>query len=349
MIEYRHEAAMAIAVINKTSKIAFSAIQLDDIPKLRSVFEENVRFWGMAEDIIDYVSRDTDALLYNQLVCLIDPQPLREYARKLKKETLLSLALMDLSDSIDMLHQYGNQLDADNRLHPTLNAHLADAETIELLDRAVRDGLLTRDYQPKTTTKVYQLKLIAMAIISIRGFKTRNRWCHFDDQWELGNKHLAKTVIPLSKGAAIYRISNLYPEADFHAMLSKPAEGKKLLRTHFTEQGVAVLCKQLKAGGFLDARTCEETFQAVTGFGSGIPCPLNWTGSFDSLVYFAKEAFGDLNPKVLTLAAQWFLLHKKPVNHGTMKTKSSKINRAPDKYGFIPIIDSYIKRALEIR
>lgn len=348
MMEFRYEVALAIATINKVSKEVCYAIEVDRKAEVKTAIESDSSYRSMAEDIIKFLKNEQDSILYEQLICLPNSKPILKYATGLKSDTMLILHLSDLATAIDMLQKYAYELRRENSPYPDLEPFLANDETAELLKRAVNAGILTEDYQPKKNIKMYQLKLIALAIIEIQGFKTRDRWCHFDEQWKLGTAVLARTKIPLSKGNDLYRITKLYPEVDFYKLLSA-TEKIELFNTHFSENGAVELCKALKKHDFLDKKTNEDTFLAIMGLRSIPPHQVNWVGSFDSLVYFCREAFSDLTPNMLQLTARWFTLDGNDINHGTLKTKSSRVARMPEKYGFIPLLSTLISKAVTKR
>lgn len=345
-MEFRYEVALAIATINKVSKEVCYAIEIGKQAEVKNALETKISYRSLAEDIIKFLKNEQDSILYEQLICLPNSKPILKYATGIKSDTMLILHLSDLATCLDMLQKFGYELRHDNSPYPDLEPFLANDETAALLGRAVKAGVLTEDYLPKKGTKMYQLKLIAMAIIEIQGFKTRDKWCHFDEQFKVGDKLLARTKIPVSKGNDIYRISKLYPEVDFYRLMSTNEEAAPLFQTHFSEIGALELCKALKKHDFLDKKTSEDTFLAIMGLRTIPPHEINWIGSFDSLVYFVREAFSDLNPNMLHLTARWFTLDGKEINHGTMKTKSSRIARMPEKFSFIPLLSTLIGKAV---
>ena len=58
--------------------------------------------------------------------------------------------------------------------------------------------------------------------------------------------------------------------------------------------------------------------------------------------------FMELNPSFAHLTANWFTNNNANVNYGTIKTKSSQLNRFPERYDFIPLIDDLILQAKQI-
>lgn len=346
MMEFRYEVALAIATISKVSKEVCYAININNEAEVKNAIESKTSFRSMAEDIIHFIKDEQDSLLYEQLICLPNPKPILKYISYVKSNTLLVLHLSDLANSLEMLQTFGYELRKKHSPYPKLEPFLANDETAELLGRAVKAGILDEDYQPRKSIKLYQLRLIAIAIIEIQGFKTRDKWCHFNEQWKLDEGLLARTKIPLSKGNEIYRITKLYPEVDFYGILSPNIKPSELFRTKFSVEGAIELCKSLKKHDFLSKRVSEESFLAIMGLMSIPPSAIDWIGSFDSLVFFIREAFGDLNPNMLYLTARWFTLDGNDINHGTMKTKSSRIARMPEKYGFIPLLSALISKAI---
>ena len=103
-----------------------------------------------------------------------------------------------------------------------------------------------------------------------------------------------------------------------------------------------------EVGTNIDAKVSTESFLAIMKLLRIPPSPINWTGSLNSLIYFTREMFMELNPSFAHLTANWFTNNNANVNYGTIKTKSSQLNRFPERYDFIPLIDNLILQAKHI-
>ena len=74
--------------------------------------------------------------------------------------------------------------------------------------------------------------------------------------------------------------------------------------------------------------------------------PINWIDrGYNSLIYFAKEAFGALNPDILLRLCDCFTCNGKQINHSSLKSRSSYVYRNKDQWDFVPVIDGIIARA----
>jgi len=342
----RHEAAMAIARINMVSKKVAHGSRLRCISDIEDALEENYDFGFMEDELLEYLKEDQDPILFNQVLSFVDTDLIIKFKNSLVDEELKE-RLSRLTDCIENLRAYAKELKKKFRIHPTLVDYLANPETEELLKRAVNAGILTNEYQPAPRTKIYQLKMIAMAIIYIRGIKVRNKWCHFEEQWGVSDKRLSKCEVPISSGREIYKIIKLYPEVDLMSEIDSRAGQEKIFRTPLRKEEAEVLFGLLKDNAFLDPKTDVEDFLSIQGLIRIPPKKINWIESAYSLAYFAKSLFGDMNASLWNLTVKWFTVNSTHLNHGTFKTKSHVLKEHPERYDFIPIIDNIIKQTKE--
>lgn len=342
----RHEAAMAIARINMVSKRVAHGARLRCISDIEDALEANYEFAFMADELLEYLEEDQDPILFNQILSFVSTDDIVKFKNSLVNVELKG-RIASLTDSIERLRSFAQDLQKKFRLHPTLVDYLAKPEIEALLKRAVDAGILTKEYQPAPRTKIYQLKMIAMAIISIQGIKVRNKWCHFEEQWDISDKRLSKCEVPITSGKEIYKIIKLYPEVDLMTEIDSRAGQEKTFRTPLRKEEAEVLFDLLKDNSFLDPKTTVEDFLAIQGLIRIPPKKINWIESAYSLAYFARSLFGDMNASVWHLTVKWFTVNNTHLNHGTFKTKSHVLNEHPDRYDFIPIIDNIIIRTKE--
>ncbi len=343
----RHEAAMAIALINMISKKIAQAVKLESIADIEDAFEididVDINLKQAKEDLTQYISQDKDPILYNQILCMVETSEIRRFADGLVDVELQEM-MIDLSDAIDAMREIAIKLEKDRRKHPYLINELCDKQTEDLLSRAVGVGLLTKEFQPAKGTKIYQLKLIAYAVNIIKGTKVRSRWCHFEKQWNVGDKRLSKGDIPITRGREIYKVAKIYPEVDFNSAIKTRAGHEKTLESPLNPDQAIRLCKLLKKHEFLDKNVNEESFLAVQGLVNIPPHPINWSGSAYSLAYFMKALFSDRNANLWNMTVTWFTVNNETLNHGTFKTKSHVLIVHPERYEFIPLIDRIISK-----
>lgn len=336
---------MAIAVLNKTSKIVHYAARLGLEDEIEEALEGHPDFIQTADDIIGYIDDDRDKRLYDQLNCLVDTKTISDFSAHITDPSTRS-SIDNLVKCINKLKVYAESLySEDYKDFPYLVPYFANEEMKALLMRSVNAGILNEKYQPKKGIKQYHLKLIALAIIKIKDIKTRNKWCHFEKQWNIEDKHLSRCEVPLTRGADVYKISKIYPEVDFFSVFEDRVSQAKAFKTSLKIPQVKILCTLLKEHGFLAGSIQDESVMAIMGLLRIPPQPVDWSGSAYSLVYFVKQLFGDLNPSSLHMAERWFTVKGKTLNHGTIKTKSSTLNRERSRFDFIPIIDDIIREA----
>ncbi len=72
IINERHEAAMAIAIINKVSKLVYDGIRLNSIDAVEYVLSDYPDIEETTESIIDYIEGDKDKKLFDQLNHLVE-------------------------------------------------------------------------------------------------------------------------------------------------------------------------------------------------------------------------------------------------------------------------------------
>ena len=184
--------------------------------------------------------------------------------------------------------------------------------------------------------------MIAIAINAIMKFSFRDKWCHFVEQW---GEEINRCMVPLTKGAAINQIVRLYPEVPLWEKIIPENEGKTL-RNDYSEEQAKKLFTGLMRKGYLGHHTSLESFLSILGMGQAPFTPINWIDrGYNSLIYFAKEAFGTLNPDILLRLCDCFTCNGKQINHSSLKSRSSYVYRNKDQWDFVPVIDGIIARA----
>lgn len=342
----RQEAAMNIATFNKATKLIAGAISLGEEDLIEEAVDCDIDFKNLADNIADYIIDDPDPKLYDQLIHLTDTTLFRKHIAQYPSANY-SIQLKVVMEQIERLVEYGRRVhQARNDSHPGLIDFFANDRAEELFNRAVKANILTEQYMPNKGLQRYQIKVTALCIADALGLKTRNKWCHFDEQW--GTKHIATWPIPETKGVGILRVARLYPEVDIWKLIGgkeiQPnVKRKSTLETTMSKSQACALLKGLIMAGYIDPRTEEENFLGIMGLVKIPPTPINWTGqSLRSLVYFMKTLFSDMNRDVLRQASVRFTYHGNRINHETLKSQSSILNRHLTDDGFIPEIDEII-------
>ena len=108
MIIERHEAAMAIAIINKISKLVYDGIRLNSTDAVEYTLSDHPDFQEITKSIIKYIDGDKDKKLYDQLIYLVDSSLFSKFYKSLKDKKL-KIELSNLMDCLDTLHEYAQQ------------------------------------------------------------------------------------------------------------------------------------------------------------------------------------------------------------------------------------------------
>lgn len=336
--------ALRISVFNKFTKQISYATRLGEEDLLYDLMEQDLNFDAIKSDIITYINMDQDPRLFHELMHLTDTESIHQYIIKSNDEELnawLSLA----ADCIEQLQQFGNEMyrSRNNQYH-NLIPILANDKTVELLNRAVKEGLLDKDFQPIESTSMFQLKLIAIAVMEITNMPNRNRWCKFEEQWNLTGRRLSGISFPLGKSPEIFRVIKLYPEINFMKYMTNQAEPSVTLKTSLSLKQAKKLFGKLMEEGFLDKNTKEETFLAFLGFIKMPFTRINWIAPTQySLIYFSHSLFSDLNARWIKPVCKSFTVNGNELNAETVKSRNSYIHRHRDQYEFINQIDNILK------
>ena len=339
----REETAINIAIINKESKLMAVACRLKDDEEMIRAFMTRTDFPALADSIMEYIRTDPDPLLFEQLLMLPDTTLMHDFLRT-KCRSGAYYKYKERVEAIERLTEFGEEMSRKNLAgFKNLTPFFANVEAQELLQRAVDGGFLNQDYTPRESTRRFQLKLIAMCIIEILGYKHGDTWCRFEELWGV---RIAAWAIPLTKGTAINKVALLYPEVNLLGLIM-PKSSPVTLRTDLTEAQVRKLFKGLIHYGYLGPRTPVESFLVIIGKGDYPFRPLNWIAETqDSLVYFAKKVFGR-TPHLLRKMCDCFTVNGRQLNHETLKNKSSKMERNLYRFDFVPVIDQIIASAIK--
>lgn len=340
----REETAINIAIINKESKLMAVACRLKDEEMMIRAFMTRTDFPALADSIIEYIKEDPDPLLFNQLLMLPDTTLMHDFLRtKCRSGTYYKYK--ERVSAIERLAAFGEEMSRKGSDEfSNLPAFFSNERAQELLQRAVDAGYLDQDYLPRESTQRYQLKLIALCMIEIMGYQHGDKWNHFEDLWGV---EIARRDIPLTKGVAINKIALLYPEVNLYGIIM-PKSNQLALKTDMTEAQARKLFKGLIHYGYLGARTPVESFLVILGMVNYPFRPVNWIAKTqDSLVYFAKRAFGRTNSDLLRRMCDCFTVNGRRLNHQTLKTKSYNLERKLDKYDFVPVINQIIASAIK--
>lgn len=176
---------------------------------------------------------------------------------------------------------------------------LANKQVADLLDRAVKVGLLDEHYQPIPNIKALHLKLIAYAIATICKFK---RPYHlFEKQWNR-NDNTRISACRLPKYAdEYYDTIALYPEVDFSKF--EPEHEISTFYVTQDEQDINAMYENLIKHGYIASDTSFETFKGIVGK-SQFTAPVEWVKGQRQLSFYIQQAFGKYNDKDLWIKGE---------------------------------------------
>lgn len=342
----RSEAALQIALLNKISKQIYSCIMLNDIPGLKQLCREDYDFPAITRRLKNYIQKDPDPILYSQFLKFTETAPIVKYAST-EADFKLAKKLLDISDAVIELRQLAIIIDSKDKPNADLDSVLNTESILELLARATNAGYLQEDFKPSTSTRLFELKLIASAIINIAGLQPRDSWCHFNRLWNVSRKSLAAVAIPLTKGQDIYKVAQLYPEYNVMSVFKKDKD-KPVFKSPFTPEQADLLATMLKKKKYLDKATSNDVFLAIQGLSGVPPMSINWTGPAYSLAYFIKTVYSDLNLKIWSLTGDWFKVKDKAINVQTFKSKVYVLANKAERYDFIAELDKIIADVMRL-
>lgn len=342
----RPEAALLIAQLNKISKQLYSYIVLEQDSLVKSICHEEYDFPSITRRLRSYIQKDSDPILYRQFLKFTETGPIVTYASSVS-DFKVAKCLMEMVETVNALRQMAIMIDSKDKPNECLDDALNNEVILELLARARNAGYLLEDFAAAPSTKMFELKLIASAIIGIANLQPRDSWCHFNRLWNISRKSLGAVAIPLTKGSEIYRVAQLYPEYNVMQTFKKD-NAKPVFKSPFTPEQAEFLATMLKKKKYLDKATSNDVFLAVQGLSAVPPMMINWVGSAFSLAYFIRTVYNDLNLKIWTLTGYWFKVNGKPINVQSYKSKVAVLRQHADRYDFIPELDGIIQNAMNI-
>ena len=337
----RQDAVINIARMRKNSWNVCFALALGDDDILDLTMANCPDFVQMADDIIAYIDSDRDRLLYEYMMQLTDSKPIWDYLRSTHEYHDHDQKLESIAASLDRLWDFANELYRScgkGKLIP----YFCNEKAVALLQRAVDAGILNEDFMPAENTQVFQLKLIAIAFNQIIGCGRRDQWCHFVELW---GRDVNRRIVPLTKGAEIYKIIRLYPEADFTEIMA-PKNNHSKLNTDLTTEQATKLWRLLIRNRYLDKKTTLDDFLSIMDLSYVPYTPVNWTSrGMNSLAYFLMTLFRPLNSDLHKKAVDCFTFNGSSLNYSTLKSKGSYVMKYRDKMDFADMIDGIIDRA----
>ena len=336
----RQKAVINTALLRKHSWNVCYAIMVGNDDLLNLALADGLDYDELAAEIISYVDTDKDRLLFEPLMQLTDSKTIREYIESDQVCRQYDNVLRNLADTLDKLREFGNKLY--RGISGQLTPFFCNDKAETLLQRSVDAGLLTEDFMPAKGTERFQLKLIATAFNAIMGYGVRDKWCHFQELWGCD---FHRSIIPLTKGKAIYEIAQLYQEANLWSLVIPKTKQSKL-KTDLSEKQATKLFQLLRRMGYIEKHTRVENFLSILDLSDYPYSPINWTSEGkNSLVYLAMVLFKPLNPDIHKKVCDCFTYNGHPLNYSTLNTQGSYVMKRRDKFDFVVVIDGIIALA----
>lgn len=296
----RQEAVIAITKMNRFVKQLNYWCELEADINLQVFGEELFQIDSWANDVHEYLKEypitsliglveDIGSVIHvkEYLAAKGDEVPIR------LKETLSSyvINMEALQQELGILKKKGKGR------YANLPTPLANGKAADLLERAVKAGILGKDYQPYEGTSVQKLRVLAFAVSQLMNFNKNHTYVYFDRLWRKVGYRIS--TIPLSvKNTSKYQdILDLYPEVDFSKLIDTKYEGY-VFNSPFDEERKLKLYKELRYQGYIDRSTTKEQFLGIFDTNS-FKKPVNWIRNQRQLAYLVKLAFGSTNHRYL--------------------------------------------------
>lgn len=213
--------------------------------------------------------------------------------------------------------------------YANLPTPLANGKAADLLQRAVKAGLLRKDFQPYDETNSQQLKVLAFAVSRLMGFNRTHTYVYFDRLWHRVGYTLSSIVLSTITRKNFQDVLDLYPEVDFSKLLEITYTGY-VFNSPFDDELKLKLYRELRYQGYIDQSTTKEQFLGIFDTNS-FKKPVNWIRTQRQLAYFVKLAFGPTNNKYLwNKTMNCFLVNGEEPVKACFVTGFSALFRSPD-------------------
>ena len=347
----RHEVALAIAKINRVTKVAIKD-NFDTSPsEFRVVIERDFSYISLwAEEVKAFWSDNPTASLTDDILCLLPPNFLmmqyqngKTVLERKHYQTLLAY------------NRIMSQLQADclkliNKGQSAYFAGLPDAlqsdKALDLLNVGISAGLLDSHYHPLSSASPQQLKILGYGIATKLKFKKSCFWAPLDEFW---NTSLAKVRLPLLHHGSIRRIMDLFPSVDFGPLFK--SDEKLFFTCPYNRTRIKTMYKSLLIGGYISPDTRESQMMGLFNLDNDTE-PVNWIKEGRLLAYFVRCAFSQNNKNIWATAASRFQINGEIVNVGTMKSATVGIKKVKNWDEYEPklkaIADAFVRNTKKV-
>ena len=324
----RQEAVLAITKINRIVKQLNYWCDLNVAIDL-SVFGDNILHLDeWTTEVHAYLSENPDRKLLGLVEEIGSTSLIEDYLAN-KGDTLPKEVSKSLQGYVVAIHKIQTDCEALHQKtrgkYTNLPDHLANGKAADLLGRAVKAGILDKEYQPTEKASYAKLKVMAFAISQLMCFDKRHTYLYFDQLWCRGGYHISSVSLPRTSNKTYADILELYPEVDFSGLV-KTYNGF-VFNSPFDDKRKKALLKALIYNGYVDPATKPSHFLGIFDEKT-FKHPVNWLREQRLLAYFVKHAFGPTNTKNLWVkAASCFLVDGKTPHKESLVTGYNAIAR----------------------
>ncbi len=328
----RQQAAIKIAKVNRFVKQLNYWSELGENIHPAAFGDDIYSMSAWVKEIQAYLRTDDDvSLLVDLIECVGDVSVIDEYLGKHKRmEDIMKESLTGLSRSIKALLAECQKLRKQSKgEYSMLPDALYNDTAIELLKRAVKSGILDKEYQPTDKTNYSNLKIIAYAIAKSLKFDKRHIYCYCEEMW---HKRLSPVMLPTYQTESYQEVMDLYPEVDFSDLLKD--HEPMIFNCPFDDERKDALRRALAMNGYITRNTTAKQFFAIFDK-EKFKTPVNWLKGQRAFSVFIKLGLGPTNNKNLWLkAVSCFTINGKRPHKGSLSTGYSLLERthALDSY-----------------
>lgn len=204
----RSTIVIRISKINRIIKTINYLLELETEFDVRAVDPELDQIGMWIQEITEYWRDHQDAALSKEIQKI---GRLREAAKL--KDDLPGDLVKSLDHLADLQLEVSRSLDIQKGVYHLLPDDLANAEAAALLKRAVKAGILDKNYQPTKDTTMAQLRILAGTIGKILELPKRKLWKPFEHLWHTPeNYELRSVYIARIHNNKLQTVRDLYPE-----------------------------------------------------------------------------------------------------------------------------------------
>lgn len=331
----RQQVAIAIAKINKTSKLLRYWQELKPETYVTALDSDLVHFGKWSHDIGEYLMEHPNKKLYYMLWVMGPTDNLKDYVR-IYQNTMPSEVRLSLLDFIANMKKISDDSKEIQSRAKGEYRYLADGldnkEAAELLDRARNMRILDDKYQPMPDISRGQLKVIAFAVSHLLGFKFRHKWTAFAKQWQSEIDHVSNADLPNRNRADMKLITDLYPEVDFDNLFICPRDD--YFNTSFSWGKIKSLFYTLKKNGYIDESTTLVNFNALfKPANKKGRIPVNWLKDEHALSLLVYALFKPDNKIMIwSTAENCFTVKGRRPNRRTLAMFLTKIKKRTETH-----------------